>query len=126
MSHPFVSQRRAKAISSALFLFGLAIVSFMKSWWPDIMLVIGIPLAARQALLGRFYDMVISLVLFVGVFLTAQFDVSWEVLLPVVFTVAALYVLAREFFESKMLEEEEFEEDINHELEEDENIAESD
>ena len=122
MTHPFVSERRAKALSSALFLFGLAIVSFMNSWWPDLMLVIGIPFAMRQALLGRFYDMTISLVLFIGVFLTAQFDVSWEVLLPVVFSVGALYVLAREFFESKMPEEETIEEDLNHELEEESEV----
>ena len=123
MTHAFVSERRAKALSSALFLFGLAIVSFMNSWWPDLMLVIGIPFAMRQALLGRFYDMTISLVLFVGVFFTAQFDVSWEVLLPVVFSVGALYVLAREFFESKMPEGETLEEDLNHELEEESEIA---
>jgi hypothetical protein len=123
MTHPFVSERRAKALSSALFLFALAIVSFMNSWWPDLMLAIGIPFAMRQALLGRFYDMTISLVLFLGVFFTAQFDVSWEVLLPVVFTVGALYVLAREFFESKMQEEAEAEENANHEIEEETEIA---
>ncbi len=87
------------------------------------MLAIGIPFAMRQALLGRFYDMTISLVLFLGVFFTAQFDVSWEVLLPVVFTVGALYVLAREFFESKMQEEAEAEENANHEIEEETEIA---
>jgi hypothetical protein len=123
MTHPFVSERRAKALSSALFLLALAIVSFMNSWWPDLMLAIGIPFAMRQALLGRFYDMTISLVLFLGVFFTAQFDVSWEVLLPVVFTVGALYVLAREFFESKMQEEAEAEENANHEIEEETEIA---
>ena len=68
MHHPLVSRRRAKVFSVALFLIGLAIISYLHTWWPAIMLVLGLPLAFRQYLLGRFYDMVITLFVFVGVF----------------------------------------------------------
>lgn len=118
MHHPLVSKRRAKVFSVALFLIGLAIISYLHIWWPAIMLVIGIPLAFRQYLLGRFYDMVITLFVFVGVFITVQFDI-WEVLLPVLFATGGIYLLFREFMEGKEETLAEEEEDLNHELEED-------
>ncbi|MBI3220770.1 MAG: hypothetical protein HYZ44_14745 [Bacteroidetes bacterium] len=118
MANALTSKKKAKAISVALFLISLAITSYLGTWWPSIMLVIGIPLALRQYLLGRHYDMGVSLFVFIGVFVTVQFDISWEILLPVLFAIGGIYILFREFLESKegLAEEEE---DINHEIEED-------
>ncbi len=118
MAKALTSKKRAKAIAVALFLIGLAIISYLTAWWPGIMLVVGIPLALRQYLLGRHYDMGISLFVFVGVFVTVQFNISWEILLPVLFAIGGIYILFREFLESKEPLAEE-EEDINHEIEED-------
>ncbi len=114
-----VSKKRAKVLSVALFLIGLAIISYLQAWWPGIMLAVGLPLALRQYLLGRPYDMCISLFVFVGVFITVQFNIAWEVLLPVLFALGGIYVLFREFLESKETPLEEEEEDINQEIEED-------
>lgn len=114
-----VSRKRAKALSVALFLIGLAIVSYLQAWWPGIMLAVGIPLALRQYLLGRHYDMIVSLFVFIGVFVTVQFDISWEILLPVLFALGGVYILFREYLESKEETLEEEEEDINQEIEED-------
>ncbi len=113
------SKRSTKALTLALFLVGLALISYLKAWWPGIMLVIGIPLALRQYLLGRHYDMGVSLFVFLGVFITVQFNISWEILLPVLFALGGIYVLFREVLESKEEPEDEKEEDINHEIEED-------
>ncbi len=112
------SRKRASAICTALFLVGLAILFFMDSWWPGIMLVIGIPIALRQFLLGRHFDMCISLFVFGGVFVTEQFDLRWEILLPILFVLAAIYILMREFQEGKEHPEDIEDEDINHEIEE--------
>lgn len=114
-----VSKKRAKAFSVALFLIGLAIISFLHSFWPGIMLVVGIPLALRQYLLGRHYDMGVTLFVFIGVFVTVQFDISWEILLPVLFGLGGIYILFREYLESKEEPLSEEEEDINQEIEED-------
>ncbi len=114
-----VSKKRAKAISVALFLIGLAIIAYLKAWWPGIMLAVGIPLALRQHLLGRHYDMGVTLFVFIGVFVTVQFDISWEVLLPVLFALGGIYILFREYLESKEEPLEEEEEDLNKEIEED-------
>lgn len=120
MAHPKVSQRRAKTLSSSLFLIGLAIVSLTETWWPGMMLVIGIPLALRQYLLGHTYDACLSLVIFCGAFFVAGFNVSWEVILPVLFIIAAIYTLAGEFLNPALTTEAEDEESTSYEIKEDE------
>lgn len=116
--HPKVSKKRAKSISSALFLVGLGIVGFTGTWWPGIMLAIGLPLALRQYLLGKSYDVFITLLIFVGVFITAQFNASWEFLLPVVLVTGGIYVFFRDYIESRNAPEDASEEDLNEEIEE--------
>jgi predicted membrane protein len=118
MAEARTSKKRAKSLSVALFLIGLAILMFLKAWWPGIMLVVGIPLAIRQYLLGRHYDMSVTLFVFIGVFVTVQFDISWEILLPVLFALGGVYILFREYLESEEEPLAEEEEDINQEIEE--------
>ncbi len=118
--HPITSRKKAGALSTALFLLGLAVLTFTENyWWPGIMLVIGVPLALRQFLTGRTYDMVVSLLVFVGTFVTVQFDISWKIFLPILFTLGAIYILFREFMGPDERSEEEKEEELNHEIEED-------
>lgn len=118
MAHPLVSKKRAKALATSLFLLGLAILSYLGQWWPGFLLVIGIPIALRELLLGRPYDMLVSLIIFVGAFSTVQFELGWKVVLPVIFTIGAIYVFFRDYVESTEIPEEEREEDINLEIEE--------
>ena len=118
MTKQFMSKKRTKALTVALFLIGLAVITYLQTWWPGIMLVVGLPLALRQYLLGRHYDMGVTLFVFIGVFVTVQFNISWEVLLPVLFAVGGIYVLFREFLESKEETIADEEEDLNQEIEE--------
>lgn len=120
MAHQVMSKRKAYSLSFAVFLICLAIVSYLKYWWPGIMLAIGIPLALRQYLLGKRFDMVISLVVFFGVFITVQFNIKWEIVLPVLFTLGGLYIFFKEFFGPKEISEADIDEDLNKEIEEDE------
>lgn len=123
MAHPLTSRKRARAFSAALFLICLAALILMEHWidlwWPGIMLVIGLPLALRQYLLGRTYDTIVTLLVFVGTFVTVEFDISWKVFLPILFTLGAIYILLREAFEDSTPTEAEREEEVNHEIEED-------
>ena len=112
------SKKRAKVLSVALFLIGLVIITYLGAWWPGIMLGIGLPLAFRQYLLGRHYDMGISLFVSVGVFVTVQFRISWEILLPILFATGGLYILFREYLESRKEPLDEEEVDLNLEIEE--------
>jgi predicted membrane protein len=121
MARAILSKKKAGALSTALFLIGLAILAFTQVWWPGIMLAIGLPMALRQYLLGRTYDMCISLLVFVGTFVTVQFDISWKIFLPILFTIGAIYVLLREFLapdEANREDEVDKDEDIQHEMEE--------
>jgi hypothetical protein len=120
MAHAKLSRKKTSALTTALFLVGLAICGFTESWWPTLMLVIGIPLALRQYLLGRPYDMAVTLVVFVGVYITVIFSIPWKFLLPILFTIGAIYIFFREWFGTSGISEEEKEEDINHEIEESE------
>ncbi len=119
MKDLLVSKKKAKAYCTALFIVGLAILSYINLWWPGIMLVIGIPLALRQFFLSRYYDMAVTLFVFIGVFVIAQLSWSERVLLPVIFVVGAIYLFFREYFDSTTASEEEYEEDLNEEIEED-------
>ncbi len=83
------------------------------------MLIVGLPLALRQFLLGRTYDTIVTLLVFVGTFVTVQFDISWKIFLPVLFTLGAIYILFREFMGPDETPEDEKEEALNHEIEED-------
>jgi hypothetical protein len=119
MPVPLTSKKKAQTLSSILFLISLVALLFFGFWWPGIMLAVGIPLALRQFLLGRSYDAVISLLLFVGTFITVEFEISWQMFLPVLFTLGAIYVVFREFLSPDDTTEEEAEEELNHEIEED-------
>lgn len=117
MAKPLTSMKTAKFLSLALFLIGLAILTYLENWWPGIMLVIGLSLAFREYLLGRRYDMIITLFVFVGVFISVFF--SWSrYLLPVLFTIRGIYIFFRDYIESSFPSEEAAEESINEEIEE--------
>ncbi len=118
MSAPLTSKKKARMFFAVLFLLGLAGLIFLDAWWPGIMLVIGIPLALRQFLLGHAYDAVITLLVFVGTFITVEVEISWEIFLPVLFTLGAIYIFFREFLGPDETSEEEAEEELNHEIEE--------
>ena len=118
MAKPVMSKKKAHVLSVVLFLIGLGILTYVKIWWPPIMLVIGLPMALRQYLVGRIYDMVITLIVFLGVYITVQFQIKWDLLLPILFTVGGIYIFFREFFEPKVSTEPEKEEDLNKEIEE--------
>ncbi len=119
MAKQLTSRRRARALSSALLLIGLAILLFLDAWWPAIMLVIGIPLAMKQFLLGRYNDMLLSLGVFVGFYIVATFDISWKILIPILFIMGAVYLLLKEYYAGQIVTEDEKEEEINHLIEED-------
>lgn len=119
MARMLVCRKKAKILSFALFLLLLVTLSYTKQWWPGIMLAIGLPLSLKQYLLGKTYDVAVTLFVFVGVFVTVAFSVEWDILLPVLFTIGGIYILCRDFLEDSTLCEKEVEEDKNEENEED-------
>ena len=111
MAKPLIAPNKAKALATALLFVGAAIMFFLHSWWPAVMVVIGIPLALNQFLMGRLSDAAISLFVFVGFFIIAQFNISWKVLVPIFFIMAAVYVLCKEWVTTSTEEDEDDSED---------------
>ncbi len=70
------------------------------------MIVIGIPLALKQFLQKRLQDAAISLFIFVGFFILAQFNISWKILIPILFIMAAVYILCKEWVTTELGEDE--------------------
>lgn len=121
MAKPIVSHRKAQKFSTAFLLLGMAVLALMDSFWPGLMLVLGLAFAMRQFLLGKVYDAVIALGVFGGIFFAAFMDVPLKVLLTVLFVVAAIYILFRDYWETEVLTEEEKEVDTEHEIEDSSN-----
>lgn len=90
MTKPILSYPKASAVSTGIFFLGLAANAYYDAWWPYIMLTIGLSLALRQFLVKKFYDAFISLLIFIGIFITVHFNLT---LLPVIFIIAGLYIL---------------------------------
>jgi predicted membrane protein len=117
MKKPFVSIQKASSISGGLFLLALGLLAYFETWWPHIMLAIGFALAVRQILVKKFYDAILSIFIFGGIFVTVYYHLSW---LPVIFVIAGLFVLFRAAqSEPETLEEEEEETQIEIEEETD-------
>lgn len=111
------SRKKAHSIGFALFLIGIGLLFIFQSWWPAIALVIGLSIAVKKYLLHEFFDMIVALVIFIGIFVTVQFASSKWVL-PVLFILGGSYIFFREFFGGSSLPESDREEDLNHEIEE--------
>lgn len=99
---------------------GFAIQAVYDQFWPGILLSVGVPLSLNYILLGKIFQAIISLFVFIGVFLSQFYDFAFSYYLAVIFGLAAVYFFAREFIGPVEPEESEaeIEEDLNHEIEE--------
>ncbi|MCB1112578.1 MAG: hypothetical protein H7A37_00065 [Chlamydiales bacterium] len=117
MSKPILSKRKADAISNGIFLIALGILFYTNSWWPGILLAIWATLATRQFLTGRRYDLAISSVILISLFLLIFFQLDWTVIVPVLFTLGGIYIIFREYFYSEAPVGEDRTEAVKHNLE---------
>lgn len=99
MSNPLgVSRKQGDAIANGAFLIAIGILFFTNLWWPGILLAIWVSLALRQYFSGRYYDLYISSIILLGLFALAFFQLEWTVMIPVLFVVAGIYIIFREYF----------------------------
>ena len=99
-------RKQAKIVSLIVFFLSIISVGILKYWWPGIMLTLGLPLAIFQYMQGRTYDTFITCFVFFGAWITIQFDIEWEILLPVLFSVGGIYLFFREWVESRTAKKE--------------------
>lgn len=114
-----ISKRKIDALASGALLIGIGLLFFTGAWWPGILLVIWAYLGIKQWLSNRKFDLIVSSVILLGLFIVSFLDIRLNVLVPVLFFLGALYIVFREFFFS----EDTNGEDISEELRDDAEIT---
>lgn len=97
MSKILMSKRKADAISNGVFLVGLGILVYSDKWWPGILLVLWAYLATRQYLTGRIYDLVVTTILLIGLFVVTLLDLNWTIIVPVLLVLGGIHIIFREY-----------------------------
>jgi hypothetical protein len=95
------SKRKADAISNGVFLVCLGILFYTRFWWPGILLALWALLVVRQYLTGRMYDLIISSIILLGLFVVNYFNINWSILMPALFVVGGIYLIFREYYYSE-------------------------
>ena len=98
MNMPNLSKKKADAISNGVFLIALAVLFYTQAWWPGILAAIWITLATRQFLNGRVYDLFISTIILIGLFLFYYLNIDWSILIPVLFVIGGIYIISKEYY----------------------------
>lgn len=101
MKYIVLSRKKIDALANALLLIGLGVLLYTNLWWPGILLVVWASLGLKQWLTNRKFDLIITSVILWGLFIASYLDLKWNVLIPVLFFLGALYIIFREFFFSE-------------------------
>jgi hypothetical protein len=115
----YMSKKKADAISNGVFLIGLGILVYTNYWWPGILIPLWATLALRQALTGRFYDLIIATIILLGLFLLTFFNLNWMIIVPVLLILGGIHIIFREYCVAEGIEEEDPIEEKEKEIEDD-------
>lgn len=98
MSKRLMSKQKSEILSNCAFLLALTVLLYTGAWWPGILLALWVTLALRQYLTGRMYDVLVTSVLLLGLFLVNFFQIDWNVLMPILFVLGGIYIIFREAY----------------------------
>ncbi|NBO23892.1 MAG: hypothetical protein EBU93_01425 [Chlamydiae bacterium] len=113
-----LSHKKAKAFSYAIFLSGLALLSYLQNYWPWLLLIIGISLSAKNIFLSKYYEAVFNILTFSILTFTYFYNYSFDYVLPIILVLASLYQLYKAFSDEVEMDTAEKIKDQNQELEE--------
>lgn len=92
---------KIEAIGNGVFLIILGILFYFNWWWPGILIAVWASLAVRQVLSHRMQDLLLSTFLLGSLFVVAFFNLSWNLVTPIIFVFGGLYLILREFYYDK-------------------------
>lgn len=98
MKHIILPKRKAEAVSNGLALVCFAVLFLTNSWWPGILLAILVWIGSRQYFTGRYWDLAISTVILISLFLVVFFNVDLSALVPILFVLGGVYIIFREYY----------------------------
>lgn len=93
-----MEKSKADTIGNGVFLISLGLLFFTGYWWPGILLAILATLAVRQFLTGRLWDLAISGIILLGLFIISAANISVNVIMPLLFILGGAYLIFKEYF----------------------------
>lgn len=88
---------KAEAIGNGVFLIMLGVLFYFGWLWPGILIAIWLSFAVRQLLTGRHTDFVLTTLLLGSLFIVIFFNMSWNMLTPILFILGGGYLIYNEF-----------------------------
>lgn len=88
---------KAEAIGNGIFLIMLGVLFYFRWLWPGILLAIWASFAVRQLLTGRNSDFILTTLLLGSLFIVIFFNLSWNMLTPILFILGGGYLIYKEF-----------------------------
>ena len=117
-----ISRHKSDGVFIAIITAGLAALLFTGYGWPEIVLPFGLGLAAKQFLRGRKIEMNVTLLVFIGIYVTSKFTINWQTLMPILLCTGGIFLIFREYFLLRATTEIDEEEELNLEIEEEKDL----
>ena len=93
-----MNKRRTRdGITGGLLLIGIGVLLFTGSWWPGIMVVLGIAIGAGLVFRGRYLAGLVMAAIFFSIPLLTQTDIPWNIFAPMILIGLGVVVLVKAF-----------------------------
>ncbi len=76
------AQQTKSSIAGGIFLIGIGILIMTGSWWPGILLVIGLAIAADRAFHGNYMQALTALAICLAIGLVSMANIPWRIYGP--------------------------------------------
>ncbi|MBI3175279.1 MAG: hypothetical protein HYZ25_16260 [Chloroflexi bacterium] len=89
------TKRTKSGIAGGIFLIGLGVLIFTGSWWPGLMFVIGLALAADRAFRGNYVQALTAFAVCSAVAVVSTTDLPWNIFGPFILISLGAVVLVQ-------------------------------
>lgn len=93
-----IARARADTVGNGIFLIAIGLLYYYHFWWPGILLAVWSSFSTRQLLTKRFQDFLLTTILLLSLFFIVFFQLSFELLMPLIFILGGSYLVFKEFF----------------------------
>jgi hypothetical protein len=76
------AQNQKSGIAGGIFLIGIGVLVLTGSWWPGIMIVIGLAIGAERALRGNYLQALTAVAVCFAIGLLSAADIPWNIYGP--------------------------------------------
>lgn len=90
---------KVENISHASLFLGLGVLALLDSWWPGLLIVLGIFFTLKNFLSKKYFKMVSTALFFAGAYFCIRYPmaISWSFMLPLILFTLAAEKLFKEF-----------------------------